>query len=733
MEKNQKEANFASESQKNNLINMFIPIAIRVLSEDSVGKRKLKANKFYYFVSGFRIENNDIYIKPMRLETDKIYNDYFNDDKYPKIGVSAIVGENGSGKSSLIEFYLRLINNFAAITMGEHEVSPGADHLHFIDNIDGEFYYMIDNNPYRLRVENTNVALEYYVKNEKRKTSDGWEAYKLYNPDLFESVSPKYEETYRWRPYLALSRQNGKPENKTNLKHIYEHLFYSFVSNYSSYAYNTNDFADECNSNEYENQIRGTKVEVYPIEERNWLHGIFYKNDGYQVPIVLSPFRSKGNIDINKENALAKERLLALIIMPDSQFREINEHLEIKNFDLRIREVIYNADYLRNHLGFKQLNNEAYDKFQEAIVRWWGKCIEVDLNKHSSRKYFSQAIGYLTYKTLKICSTYEQYEKFFKKFESNDYSFKDKDLEKLIGKLSSDKSHITKKIRQVLSYIVYGIYDRRGHLDTISYLWRVQKRAYDILDQKPKFVTSIDDLIPPPIFDTTICLKDKATKNDVKFETLSSGERQQVYSISSLLYHLSNINSVWEDGNNERIRYSNVNVIMEEIELYFHPELQRTFIKRLFDGIKQIEIPNIKNINICIVTHSPFILSDIPSRNILALKKDGKEASEAKFKTFGANIHEMLRDSFFLEKGSIGAYAEHVIKGIIEELNEKENENYSEDKEKQLWDKIMLIDEPIVKNTLLEDFYHKLSPKVRKELKIKELRKQIEELEGKKS
>ncbi len=27
----------------------------------------------------------------MRLEADKIYNDYFNDDKYPKIGVSAIV------------------------------------------------------------------------------------------------------------------------------------------------------------------------------------------------------------------------------------------------------------------------------------------------------------------------------------------------------------------------------------------------------------------------------------------------------------------------------------------------------------------------------------------------------------------------------------------------------------------------------------------------------------------
>lgn len=105
---------------------MITPIAIRVLSADSVGKRKLQADRFYYFISGFEIKSNgDIFIEQFRLRVDNLYNDYFVAEKLkPSISVSAIVGENGSGKSSIVEFYLRLINNFAASTIGEFEVNP---------------------------------------------------------------------------------------------------------------------------------------------------------------------------------------------------------------------------------------------------------------------------------------------------------------------------------------------------------------------------------------------------------------------------------------------------------------------------------------------------------------------------------------------------------------------------------------------------------------------------------
>ena len=97
--------------------------------------------------------------------------------------------------------------------------------------------------------------------------------------------------------------------------------------------------------------------------------------------------------------------------------------------------------------------------------------------------------------------------------------------------------------------------------------------------------------------------------------------------------------------------------------------------------------------------------------------------------TFGANIHEMLNNSFFLKDGSMGDYASWVIKNIIESMQnivaKKETKNTSE----ELHNKIMLIDEPIIRNVLLNEF-RVVCPNINKYQKIAELRKQIEELEN---
>ena len=712
---------------------MLTPIAIRVLTADSVGKRKLEVGKFYYFLSGFEIqENGNIHIEEMRLHEDVLYNDYFVGNKSnPTISVSAIVGENGAGKSSVIEFYIRMINNFAAATIGEYEVNPGAQHLHFIDGIRGELYYMINTTPYKLKIENRNVALSSYSQRAKM-VDRPIVVYIPYNTeDIFNnelSVNPYEEnELYPIEAYRSKKIRNRQVQN--NLAELYKHFFYTFVSNFSSYAYNTNDFANECNSDRYEELIRKSKKKRYTIEQKNWLNGIFYKNDGYQTPIVLAPFRNEGNIDINTENLLARERLLSLIIAPNSEFRTINGHLNITGFKLNLKNKKYDIKYLKQNIGFSRLQQKGYDDFRESIIKYWSDCISIDLLQYRNRKFYDEAIGYLVCKTLKISKTYRQYNKFYRDHYGISFKINHDVLYDLIKRLYLDKSHITKKIRQILGYIVYGIYDDITNENSIIDIAKIQTK--NVFSQKSSFIYSIDDLVPPPIFDVNICLRNNETGDDVQFETLSSGERQQVYSISSLLYHLSNINSVWFDTNGQRVVYDHLNVILEEIELYFHPELQRTYLKRLFDGIKQVDIPNIKSLNICFVTHSPFVLSDIPARNILALKKDTRDTEKISLSTFGANIHEMLKNSFFLKNGSIGDYASWVITQIIESLQNVADKKEIINTDVELHNKIMLIDEPIIRNVLLRE-YHKFYPLNSKEQEIAELKKKLAELENSK-
>ena len=720
---------------------MLTPIALKVLSDKSVGKRKLEANKIYYLLDGFEITNEGhLYVSSYRLEKDIIFQNSFTDVNSPDICISAIVGENGSGKSSLIDFYMRLVNNFAAATLGEYQTNPGSQHLHYINNIVGEYYYMIDDIPYRLKVESRNVILESYsatgrILNEMREyllnnTADIFDN-EMNNSFVEDDMSESPMQEWRF-PNLT-----SKSKNDNLLNKLYSHFFYTYISNYSIYAYNTTDYQQESNSDRLEELIRREKKKTYEVEYRNWLNGIFHKNDGYQTPIVLSPFRTRGNMNINTENILSRERLITLLIMPESQFRVINGHLEVIGFKLSNRMIEYNAKYLNRHLGFVRLQQRGFDKFKGLIVKYWGEMIAENLTDFSNmRKNYETAIGYLAYKTLKISKQYKQYNRFFRDHQNIAYKIDEEALRKLIIRMSIDHSHITRKIHQTLAYIVYGKYDYNGDFHSFD-INKTSTNTADILKcEKEKvktgigksFIYSVEELVPPPFYNIQIELRDKDSGSPVLFETLSSGERQQAYSISAFLYHLSNLDSVWKDSNKQRIAYKHINVVMEEIELYFHPELQRTYIKNLLEGIKQIQIPNIRSIHICFVTHSPFVLSDIPSRNILALKINSADVMEkTHLSTFGANIHDILKDSFFLTKGAIGAYAELTIKSIIQEMEDAKKNRKADDT--RIHEKIMLIDEPIIRNVLLGE-YHRVFSETDKEQKIKELQRQIDELKN---
>lgn len=138
-----------------------------------------------------------------------------------------------------------------------------------------------------------------------------------------------------------------------------------------------------------------------------------------------------------------------------------------------------------------------------------------------------------------------------------------------------------------------------------------------------------------------------------------------IFYMSTILYHIRNLDSVVDDK--ESVHYNYVNIVLEEVELYFHPEYQRKFIDKLISYLKRSHFDRIEHFNIMIVTHSPFILSDIPRDNVLFLNEglsyNAYEICDSN--TFGANIHDLLRTSFFLKNGLLGEFANKKIAELL--------------------------------------------------------------------
>jgi len=573
----------------------------------------------------------------------------------PHITVSAIVGENGAGKSSIIEFEMRLINNFSAIVFGEFAKVDGWPHLHFIDGVDGELYYLLKQNVYRLCVTGRDVKLYCYYWQEEEENDNI--VFKEPIEIIKSHVLPKLGDPIR-------SAYAYSTTYFESLKNLLPRFFYTVVLNQSAYAYNTNDFASECNDEKYEIKVRNgdnknEKDEIIPYstEDKCWLSGLFHKNDGYQIPIVLTPFRFKGNYDINVENKLAYERLISIMVREDEAGRVINGHLRVTSFDLKRKPCNYDLNYIHQRLGFKQFGSDDYEKMKSILLNTWNSLVGFDILANSkSYLYRNQAINYLVYKTLKIACTYDEYRKFRYRYIVREEPFDEKSFQELVQMTIANNSHVANKLYRTIAYLIWDIYEIHGETKDKPLKIRIadiNERWINAFNERRVELTSnigssliTEASIPPPFFDTAIGLVELNTGAYVPFEFLSSGEKQQAYSISALVYHLKNLDSVSDDNSSsERVAYPYIQLVLEEVELYYHPELQRQLIKNILDGIKQANLRHIKWISICIVTHSPFVLSDIPSNNVLALRKDGDEVFN--IPCFASNIHEMLKLSFF--------------------------------------------------------------------------------------
>lgn len=175
---------------------------------------------------------------------------------------------------------------------------------------------------------------------------------------------------------------------------------------------------------------------------------------------------------------------------------------------------------------------------------------------------------------------------------------------------------------------------------------------------------------------------------------MSSGERA-LLNIMSRLYLASQMSNMMPEAGFDL--HENVLLLIDEVDLYMHPEWQRRIIADLLNELK-VNFPN-NHFQIIITSHSPILLSDIPSQNTVFLKRVEGNVVQIphEIQTFGANIHSLYKDAFFIKDGlAMGEYARSYIDNIICEIK---TGIYNEDEIKQ---KISLIGEPVIRKKLFQ-------------------------------
>ncbi len=147
---------------------------------------------------------------------------------------------------------------------------------------------------------------------------------------------------------------------------------------------------------------------------------------------------------------------------------------------------------------------------------------------------------------------------------------------------------------------------------------------------------------------------------------MSSGERamQNLFSWLVLIPKLDQIMSI------ERETYTSRLLLIDEIDLYSHPEWQRKTICQLIDTINKVETMPVQ---IVLTSHSPIILSDFPQNNVVYLRRSDTEKltisdDASNKKTFGANIYTLFNNTFFMERGIMGEYARRKIYDVYEQI-----------------------------------------------------------------
>lgn len=451
-----------------------------------------------------------------RIGTGSMEN-FFGDN----INIYAIVGMNGSGKSSLIEMIFRIANNVSYYLVEGSKIIKAADKPIFIPGIYANLKYEIDGSSCEIIIRDKAIGIRTGL--------------------IEQRISEVNHEDIKDFQY------EGKLNYGTR-RDIAKLFFYTVVTNYSLQAYNSSDYLDETEG------------------ASSWIDKVFHKNDGYMTPIVLNPSRTKGIIKLDNESELAKSRLEAILVEAKKKKRQFIDGYELDNitYSHNLKHVVdVYSKHVKKFKSFEELHKEATTALNSGHSYFSNILKEYNLPQFNGKdKIRFAAMLYLVYKTFSIPNYYPAYSKYkpncnFKDIFQTLDTTDSEPLHDLVVELRKDKSHITTKLAQTLTFL-----NNYGHLiETVldsNKTFTFNEYEKELVNEKRN--TSLEAQMrrmPPPIFSSKLFLKtissedtneveskeEEITSDGIKsraipFFKLSSGERQFLYMMSTIIYHV---------------------------------------------------------------------------------------------------------------------------------------------------------------------------------------------------
>jgi predicted ATPase/polyhydroxyalkanoate synthesis regulator phasin len=564
-------------------------------------------------------EKNELNITD-KDETGEFYpKNFFGDN----INVSAIVGENGSGKSNLFE---SLLSNFISSEISIDESYKVR--IILFNSITGKFYYK------DLGDVSLKINLEYWEEN-----------------------------------IYSLSKYGNQSKEEIGI--------FTFYYNYS---------LDSLYNNE--NNLDFNKV--------------YHKTDNYKTPVLLQPDKYDSKIDLSLDNYLAEKNILKFVIQDNHSFSFIKDFFLPIKFNLKISplQIISNeknslTTYIENIMHNPAITEkEKYEIYTYVYIL--KKTEKIGFLKDKRKTYDFIILPELKNKFQENRLTIDNIESFI-------LLAKNKNFDEIYN--SNDLVYKFMKIKQSFKFIKF--------LNSKSYeknMFSDQLKEKELIENYKDLMDNLAPWIEIKLFD----------KKNIEFNLLSYGQKFLIKFIYSLLNQLYNISSHKE--------YKNIVLLLDEVELGLHPNWQRKYLSILINVLNTV-IKEFK-FNIICSTHSPFLLSDLPKRNIYFLKNGKKK--DVEMQTFGANIHTLLSHGFFMKDGLMGEFAKSKIDDVIKYLNNDKKSTITTDKDAQ--NIIDIIGEPIIKRELQRMLKNKMELSNKTEIdtikdEIKLLTKRLIDLE----